>query len=132
MKACGLSRASRVRKRPEFERAYETGTRVHGDLMTVFFVSNDLQRSRLGIAATRKLGPAVVRNKAKRLAREVFRRHRLQSGVDVVVVPRREMLGAPFSRLEAEFLAILDRRNNGRRGRGRPSKPRGADHSRRP
>jgi ribonuclease P protein component len=124
MKPFGLGRASRIRKRPDFERAYETGTRVHGALMTVFFVANDHQRSRLGIAATRKIGSAVVRNKAKRLAREMFRRHRLQAGVDIVVVPRRDMVGAPFSRLEAEFLAILDRRNNGRRGQGRPAQPR--------
>jgi ribonuclease P protein component len=131
MKVFGLGRASRIRKRPDFERAYETGTRVHGDLMTVFFVPNDHQRSRFGVAATRKIGSAVVRNKAKRLAREMFRRHRLQSGVDVVIVPRREMPGAAFSRLEAEFLAILDRRNNGRRGQGRPSQPRGAHRPRR-
>ncbi len=70
MKTFGLGRASRIRKRPDFERAYESGTRVHGDLMTVFFVPNDHQRAGFGVAATRKIGSAVVRNKAKRLARE--------------------------------------------------------------
>jgi len=70
MRRFGLERSSRVRRRPDFERAYDTGIRVHGQFMTVFFVSNGLERSRFGVAATRKIGPAVDRNRAKRLARE--------------------------------------------------------------
>mgnify|MGYP006272548331 CR=1 FL=1 len=128
MRRFGLERSSRVRRRPDFERAYDTGIRVHGQFMTVFFVSNGLERSRFGVAATRKIGPAVDRNRAKRLARELFRQHRVSSGLDVVVVPRRDMLDAPFTRLEADFLAIVDRRNSGRSG-DRPSARRGRDRN---
>ena len=39
--------------------------------MTLFVVPNGITRCRLGVAATRKLGSAVVRNRAKRLAREL-------------------------------------------------------------
>ena len=60
------------------------------------------------MAATRKLGSAVERNRAKRLAREVFRRHKMAAGLDIVIVPRREMLDAPFTSLEADYLAALD------------------------
>ncbi len=44
--------------------------------MTVFFLPNTLQWSRFGVAATKKLGGAVQRNRAKRLARDVYRRHK--------------------------------------------------------
>jgi ribonuclease P protein component len=77
--------------------------------MTVFLQPNGLPVSRLGVAATRKLGGAVVRNRAKRLAREVFRRYKPAAGQDVVIVPRREMLDAPFPNLEADFRDLLNR-----------------------
>jgi ribonuclease P protein component len=113
-----LQRADRIRRRPEFERAYETGVRIHGRFMMLFVVPNGGTTTRLGVAATRKLGSAVERTRAKRLAREIFRRQKVAAGLDVVIVPRREMLDAPFSSLEADYLAALERRD---RERPRPA-----------
>jgi ribonuclease P protein component len=124
-----LSRTERVRRRPEFERAYETGRRIHGRYMMIFLAPNGGTTPRLGVAATRKLGGAVERNRAKRLARELFRRHKIADPLDVVVVPRREMLDAPFASLEADYLDALARRNQASTGnRSRP--PRGRRGSR--
>ena len=101
--------AEHVRKRADFELIYKTGFKRSGRLMTMFTREREAGPSRLGIAATRKMGAAVERNRAKRLARELFRHHKPEGAVDVVVVPRREMLGAPYARLEAEFLSLLTR-----------------------
>ena len=98
-----------VRKRAEFELIYKTGFKRSGRLMTMFSRDRDAGSARLGIAATRKMGAAVERNRAKRLVRELFRHNKPAGAVDVVVVPRREMLDAPYARLEAEFRALLDR-----------------------
>lgn len=120
-----------IRARGDFERIYESGTRVSGRLMTLFVRANNGPTARLGIAATRKLGPAVIRNRAKRLVRELFRHNKPAAGVDLVVIPRREMLDAPYTSLEAEFRDLYDRRHrHGRSGppRGRPGRPRA--HSR--
>ena len=92
--------------------------------MTVFVVPNDSSRSRLGVAASRKVGNAVQRNRVKRVAREIFRRHKVVAGLDIVIVPRREMLDAPFSSLEADYLAALDRRSR-ERPRAVGDRPRG-------
>jgi len=116
----------RVRRRPEFERAYDTGVRVNGRFMTVFVVNNGSEAPRLGVAATRKMGAAVERNRAKRLARELFRRHKIDAGLDVIIVPRREMVDAPFATLEADYLAALARRDQPSRARpARPAQRRG-------
>jgi ribonuclease P protein component len=122
-----LPRAERVLRRPDFERAYNTGAKMHGRFMTVFAVANGGTAPRLGIAATRKMGDAVERNRAKRLARELFRRHKPDAGLDVIIVPRREMVDALFATLEADYLATLARARTDRRdrpSRGRPSAPR--------
>jgi ribonuclease P protein component len=110
----GLKSTERVRRRPEFERIYREGVRIHGRFMTLFVLPNGRREPRLGVAATRKLGSAVVRNRAKRLSREVFRRHKVAAGLDIVIVPRREMLDAPFTSLEVDYQAALERRHRER------------------
>ena len=119
-----LPRTERVRRRPDFERAYDTGMRISGRFMTVFVVKNGGTEARLGIAATRKMGAAVERNRAKRLARELFRRHKIDAGLDVIIVPRREMVDAPFATLESDYLAALERRHEPARSHARRSPPR--------
>jgi ribonuclease P protein component len=97
-----------IRRRADFERIYEGGSRQIGRCMIVFVRPGLGPGSRLGIAATRKLGSAVLRNRAKRLVREVFRLNK-PAGLDLVVVPRREMFDASYASLEAEFRALLER-----------------------
>ena len=99
-----------VRKRAEFELIYKTGFKRSGRLMTMFTRERETGVARLGIAATRKMGAAVERNRAKRLVRELFRHNKPALAVDVVVVPRREILEARYDRLEAEFRSLLSRR----------------------
>jgi ribonuclease P protein component len=110
-----LRTAERIRRRFDFERVYNRGARVRGRFMDVMVLPNGGAVSRLGVAATRKLGTAVVRNRAKRLAREVFRRQKVAAGLDIVVIPRREMFHAPFASLESDYRTALDR---GRRRTG--------------
>jgi len=79
--------------------------------MTMFTRERESGPARLGIAATRKMGAAVERNRAKRLVRELFRHNKPSTAVDVVVVPRRELLDAPYERIEMEFQSLLSRRS---------------------
>jgi ribonuclease P protein component len=101
----------RVRRRADFEQIYAAGVKRHGRFMTMFVLPRDATvaaaAARFGVAATRKLGGAVVRNRAKRLSRELFRRHKPDAGVDVVVVPRREFLTAEFPDLERDYVVLL-------------------------
>ena len=71
---------------------------------------------RIGIVASKRLGNAVVRNRAKRRLREVFRRQDTGAAgtdetkaLDLVVIPRRELVAAPFSTIQADFQAALRR-----------------------
>jgi ribonuclease P protein component len=106
----GLSPRERIRRRADFQHVYERGLRTHARFMTLIILANDLPVTRLGVAATRRLGDAVHRNRAKRLVREVFRRNKTLPGFDVVVVPRPELLDAEFSSLEADYRGALRRR----------------------
>jgi ribonuclease P protein component len=106
----GFRPHERIRRRVEFQQVYARGARIHGRYSTLFILPNALPVGRLGIAATRKLGGAVERNRAKRLVREVFRRNKIAAGYDIVVVPKRELLNASLDAIEAEYRRSVARR----------------------
>jgi ribonuclease P protein component len=99
----------RIKTRAQFQKIYQKGVRVHGRFSTVFVLANELPIGRLGIAATKKLGGAVERNRAKRLIREVFRRNKVAPGFDVVVIPKRELLETSLTTLETDYRSTLER-----------------------
>jgi ribonuclease P protein component len=105
----------RIRRRRDFQKIYEHGSRLRGRYSTLFVLPNELDVCRLGIAATRKLGGAVQRNRAKRLIREIFRRNKVVLGYDVVVVAKRELLDARLPILEADYRNRLERQLRQRR-----------------
>src|SRR6185436_4634644 len=92
-----FSRNERVRRRVDYKNIYDRGSKVHCRYFTLFALPNNLTVGRLGIAATRKLGGAVVRNRAKRLIREIFRHSKPAPGMDLVVVPKPDLLEASLT-----------------------------------
>ena len=99
----------RLRRRREFLHAYEHGRKHHARFMTIFACPSSTEAARLGVSATRKFGPAVVRNSAKRRARELFRHHKPMPGVDLVIIPRRGFDTAPYSDIVTDFVTALRR-----------------------
>ena len=101
-----------MRRRSEFQRVFDAGRRVHGRYLTVVFAPAPGQRCRLGIVASRKLGGAVVRNRAKRLIRQIFRTSDAPSiPLDLVVIPKPSAVGLTAADLERDYQAALKRLN---------------------
>jgi ribonuclease P protein component len=98
----------KLRRRAEFTRVYERGTRFRGRFITCIALPNDIGVPRLGIAASQKIGNAVARNRAKRLVRELFRGRKPLKGIDLVIVPRREMLAAAWRKIESDYRAAVE------------------------
>jgi ribonuclease P protein component len=83
-------KSCRLRKRAEFVHVQTNGRRIESRAYIGLFVQRGQEPPRLGITTTKRLGPAVVRNRARRLVREAFRRGELAlpPGIDLVVIPK--------------------------------------------
>jgi len=95
----------------EFSRVRTQGRRlVHGCLI-MNWADGAGADSRLGVVTSRKLGPAVERNRARRLMRECFRRHQhaLTRKVDIVLVARNSINGRALRGVEQDYLVALQR-----------------------
>lgn len=92
---------------------------MRGRHLTLFARPNGLDRNRLGIIATRKLGGAVRRNRAKRVMRELFRHRKGGTGLDIVALLRTGFPEVRYRELEADYDATLRRQRQryGRAGR---------------
>lgn len=96
-----------------FRRIYRQGKRAAGKRLVVYCRKNRLQKNRLGITASTKLGHAVVRNKVRRRIREAYRlaESHFHPGFDIVIVARSLAVQADYAALSGELYSLCRRLN---------------------
>ena len=90
----------------QFRKLYQKGTSHVSPSVVMYAKRNGLSHNRLGITVSKKLGKAVIRNRAKRRLREVFRQNlpNMKSGYDFVLVARGRTATVPYPKLVADFM----------------------------
>lgn len=85
-----LRPAEHLRRPIDFRRVYDRRRSTSDNRLLVYACENSLPHLRLGLSVSRKVGPAVYRNRLRRLYREAFRltRHEMPVGLDLVLIPR--------------------------------------------
>lgn len=101
-------REVRLRRSQDFDRVQRAGRRISGPNLVVLHLANGTEAPRFGLAVSRKVGNAVVRNRVKRWLREALRRERLGvGGVDVVVIARSSAASAGYPAVYEEVRSAL-------------------------
>ena len=100
-----MKRKSRLTRRADFDRSIHGGRRFSSTSLALFVRDNEVGRLRVGLAVSRKLGNAVVRNRVKRRLREVVRTldGGPLTGQDVVIVARPPAANAGYEALRKEL-----------------------------
>jgi len=104
-----LTPPERIRRKSDFATLYREGGRFRGRYFTLVFLRNEVGHPRLGVVASRKVGPAVVRNRVKRRFRELFRRNKaiLEAPLDLIVIARPESGEAAWPDLRDAYISSL-------------------------
>src|SRR5258708_17457947 len=100
-----VKRRARLLASADFDRTLRSGRRAASDYLALLVSDNDVGRPRVGLAVSRKLGNAVIRNRIKRRLRELVKPLLTQTGGgrDVVIVARARAVDAEFTRLRQEI-----------------------------
>ena len=90
-----------------FRRLYSTQGYANG-MLVLYARPNRMGVNRVGITTGKKLGHAVVRNRARRRLREVYRLNeaKFKPGYDIVVVARHKCVTADFQKLTNAYLSL--------------------------
>ena len=106
-----FSQAQRLQRSWEFNRARLEGQRIVKGCLILNWRSADAETgpgtSRLGVVTSRKIGNAVARSRARRLLREVFRRHQhdLSQSNDIVLIARNSIADKSYADVERDFIS---------------------------
>ncbi len=105
------TKGMRLRRPQDFRHVWSTGRSWVYSLFVVWAVPNALDHTRIGITASRKVGNAVARNRARRLLREAARLcyPHIAGGWDVVFVARPYLVRAKTPQVLAGLEKALKR-----------------------
>ncbi len=107
-----LTPPKRFKKRADFLRLAARGKKIAKSGFVMQALGNGAESElRLGFTATKKIGNAVTRNRAKRRLREAARlalSGRDMPGVELVLIARQETATVPFAKLQRNLAKALD------------------------
>lgn len=92
----------------DFQAVYGKGKSYANRYLVMYVLENGLDKNRLGISVSKKVGNSVVRHKITRLIRESYRLHEsiFNSGLDIVVIARGSAAGISYYEIEKAILHL--------------------------
>ncbi|HAY99060.1 MULTISPECIES: ribonuclease P protein component [unclassified Mesotoga] len=108
LKDQSLSKTERLRRKADFDRVFKKGKSIVDPFFVVLYVKNSLPFSRIGVSIKRKFGKAHVRNRLRRLVKEVYRTNKsvLPAGYDILFIARKD-LSDLFKEREVGYFGIM-------------------------
>lgn len=102
-----MKRSVTIKENYEFRRLYSKGNSAVTPSLVMYCRKNGRAHNRLGVTVSTKLGHAVVRNRARRRLRELFRlsQDRMVQGYDVLLVARGKTARIPHRYLKRDYEA---------------------------
>ena len=107
--AFSFPKRERLLRRADFVKLNRSGKGRHMGHFIAITRKNELGTTRLGVTASKKVGNAVRRNRAKRLIREFFRlnKTRLPQGYDIVIIAKKGAGYLNYRKAEKELEKIV-------------------------
>jgi len=100
-----------LRFKRDFDRLYKRGRSTGDSYVVVFHISNGLGYSRKAFLASKKVGGAVARNRARRLMKEGFRKveNEVLPGKDILFIARKDAVNVKSTEVEKSIRRALEK-----------------------
>ncbi|WP_127530039.1 ribonuclease P protein component [Paenibacillus kobensis] len=105
-----MHRKLRLRNRADFSRIYRAGKSfANGQFVVYWSKQPAAEPFRLGVSASKKIGNAVVRNRMRRVVKEIVRLNaeRIAPRVDLILIVRKPAVEMKTKELERSVLHVL-------------------------
>ena len=107
LRVAAVRGAQYLTKRAQFTLVYDEGSSWISNLVVMKALPNGLTLSRYGFTVSRRVGKAVVRNKVKRLLREIIRQTPIQPGWDIIFIARSSAARANYVSIGKSVRGLL-------------------------
>lgn len=106
-----LSKNEILRGSCDFNAIHSKGRSFANHALIILVAKNDRYKGKVGFAAGKKLGGAVIRNRVKRLMREAYRlnKNSLRRDCGIILVGRKFLVNAKFKDAQKAFLDLCGR-----------------------
>ena len=97
-----------LKKNHQFQFVYNYGKSYANKYLVMYVKENGLDKNRIGISVSKKVGNSVVRHRVTRLVRESYRLHEsiFNSGLDIVIVARPGAASVGYNEIESALLHL--------------------------
>ncbi|NLK28213.1 MAG: ribonuclease P protein component [Clostridiales bacterium] len=104
-----MKQTESLKKNQDFRKIYHTGKSYANKYLVMYVLENDLNKNRLGISVSKKVGNSVIRHRITRLIRESYRlsEDKILKGFDLVVVARVGAKDKSFHEIESALLHLI-------------------------
>ena len=97
-----------LKKNKDFQKVYKKGKSYANKYLVMYVLKNELEKNRIGISVSKKVGNSVIRHHLTRLIRESYRLHEdvFDSGLDIVIIARNSAREIGFHEVESALLHL--------------------------
>ena len=106
-----MKRYEMVKKHEDFSAIINKGRKISNKYMHIFYLEKDYVKPNFGIAVSKKLGNAVIRNKMKRIFRNLIDNNRLlfKNNHNYIIMIKKEAINASYKVLDSEMKNTLEK-----------------------
>ena len=97
-----------LKKNSDFQNVYKNGKSYANKYLVMYVLKNELNRNRIGISVSKKVGNSVIRHRITRLIRESYRLQEdmFNSSLDIVVLARSTAREVGYKEIESALLHL--------------------------